>query len=936
MRTGIEIASPMGTATRPPGGRALVGSAPPADLIIGHPAVAPQNLEIAETPNGWMMRVVGGAAFVDGRQLTAPIAIGQGVVVHLGHPAQGPALRIRPVGAPTGAAGPGGQGAGPSAASAHSAGPSAASAHSAGPSAASAHSAGPSAASAHSAGPSAASAASAGPVGASSVPTPANPRSTPAPGSPGGAPAGRPPAGPATGAPTSGPSRPAAPAPQNAEPFSGASGPDAPGARRPSTQELHVGAPLAPAPSGSPAGGSPASAGSGRPPGTLTIGRARSADITLDDPLVSGRHVDLVPTQGGFRVIDRGSLNGTFVNGARVTQGMLQMGGILGVGGSFLQLVPGGLVPIDISGGEGSLEAEDLTVRVDASSEEKKRLKDQGAPDPSKKTILDDVTFSLPGRSLLAVIGPSGAGKSTLLRSLVGRPTADEGIVRFSGLDVYEHEATMRNRMGVVPQDDVVHRTLTVRRALDYGAELRFDESVQRRDREQAVDRVMSQLGLTEHSSTRIDRLSGGQRKRVSVALEMLTQPDLLFLDEPTSGLDPSLDAEVMHLLAEIAHGDDSRGVRGRTVVVITHNEVNLAQCDKILILAPGGKTAFYGAPHEVKPYFAKAMRYLGREVKDPDDLTYAQIYAFIKEDPTRSKQMFEGASARPHVRRVNVARPQQLERRSKQSMGKQVSTLARRQVNLMAADGKYLFFLLVLPVLFALLTVAVGGELGLRQPDPGEDITGESMQILTVLMVGLAFAGLAVSVRDLVGERHIYRRESAVGLRPDAYLTAKVVVLGAFAVYQGVVASVVTLMLHDPPTNSALLPAGSAEIVVAAVVLAFTCMVMGLMLSAIASNSEQIMPLLVVAVMLQLVLSGGVIDVAGQPVFEQLAWFMPARWGFSMAMSSVGITDWHPYQDDPLWSQEPGIWFLGLAMLIVWAVVYALIARWRLVKQAD
>ncbi|MGC5629324.1 ATP-binding cassette domain-containing protein [Georgenia sp. Z1344] len=929
MRTGIEIASPMGTATRPPGGRALVGSAPPADLIIGHPAVAPQNLEIAETPNGWMMRVVGGAAFVGGRQLTAPAAIGQGVVVRLGHPAQGPEIRIRPVGAPAGAGGP-------------TAGPSAASAHSAGPSAASAHSAGPSAASAHSAGPSAASAASAGPP-ASSVPTPANPRSTQAPPSPQGAPAAsgarpadsRPPAGPPTGAPASGPSRPA-PTPSNAEPFSGASGPDAPGARRPSTQELTVGAPLAPAPSGSPAAGSPASAAAGRPPGTLTVGRARSADITLDDPLVSGRHVDLVPTQGGFRVIDRGSLNGTFVNGARVTQGMLQMGGILGVGGSFLQLVPGGLVPIDISGGEGSLEAEDLTVRVDASSEERKKLKAQGAKDPSKKTILDDVTFSLPGRSLLAVIGPSGAGKSTLLRSLVGRPPADEGIVRFSGLDVYEHEATMRNRMGVVPQDDVVHRTLTVRKALDYGAELRFDESVQRRDREQAVERVMSQLGLTEHSSTRIDRLSGGQRKRVSVALEMLTQPDLLFLDEPTSGLDPSLDAEVMHLLAEIAHGDDSRGVRGRTVVVITHNEVNLAQCDKILLLAPGGKTAFYGAPHEVKPYFAKAMRYLGREVKDPDDLTYAQIYAFIKEDPTRSKQMFEGASARPHVRRVNVARPQQLDRRSKQSVGKQVSTLARRQLSLMFADGKYLFFLLVLPVLFGLLTVAVGGELGLRQPDPGETITGESMQILTVLMVGLAFGGLAVSVRDLVGERHIYKRESAVGLRPDAYLTAKMVVLGAFAVYQGLVASIITLMLHDPPTNSALLPDGSIEIVVAAVVLAFTCMVMGLMLSAIASNSEQIMPLLVVAVMLQLVLSGGVIDVAGQPVFEQIAWLMPARWGFSMAMSSVGITDWHPYQDDPLWAQEPSMWLLGLGMLIVWAIVYAIVARWRLVKQAD
>jgi ABC-type multidrug transport system ATPase subunit len=701
--------------------------------------------------------------------------------------------------------------------------------------------------------------------------------------------------------------------------------------------ELTIGAPLAPAPTGTPAGpSSPASAAAGRPPGTLTIGRSPSVEITLDDPLVSGRHVDLVPAQGGFRVIDRGSLNGTFINGARVSEGMLQMGGILGVGGSFLQLVPGGLVPIDIAGGEGSLEASDLTVRVEASPEERRRLKEKGAPDPSQKTILDDVTFNLPGRSLLAVIGPSGAGKSTLLRSLVGRPPANEGVVKFSGLDVYEYEATMRNRIGMVPQDDVVHRTLSVRKALEFGAELRFDQSVGKADREQAVERVMTQLGLTEHAGTRIDRLSGGQRKRVSVALEMLTQPDLLFLDEPTSGLDPSLDAEIMHLLATIAHGDDAKGQRGRTVVVITHNEVNLDQADKILILAPGGKNAFYGAPREVKPYFAKAMRYLGREVKDPDDLTYAQIYSFIKEDPDRSKQMFEGSSNHVRKRRVNIARPQQLERRSQQSTGRQISTLARRQIALMAADWKYLSFLLVMPVLFGVLTVAVGGELGLRTPGPAETITANAMQILTILMVGLAFAGLSVSVRDLVGERHIYKRESAVGLRPDAYLVSKILVLGVFAVYQGIVASVLTLMLHDPPTEGSLLPSGSAEIVVAAVFLAFTCMVLGLLLSAVAQTSEQIMPLLVVAVMLQLVLSGGVLEVAGQPVFEQLAWLMPARWGYNMTMSTIGITDWHPYQTDPLWAHEPGMWILGLVMLIIWAIVYGLLARWRLMKQAD
>ena len=169
-------------------------------------------------------------------------------------------------------------------------------------------------------------------------------------------------------------------------------------------------------------------------------------------------------------------------------------------------------------------------------------------------------------------MGPSGAGKSTLLKALTGEQKAQEGQVLFDGLDVYEHYPVMRNKIGVVPQNDVIHSALTVRQTLEYAAELRFAKDVSKKERRARIAEVLEDLDLTQHVDKRVKKLSGGQRKRVSTAIELLTRPSLLFLDEPTSGLDPQLDRDVMDLLASLAHGTRP-GDTGRTVVVVTHNE---------------------------------------------------------------------------------------------------------------------------------------------------------------------------------------------------------------------------------------------------------------------------------------------------------------------------------------------------------------------------
>ena len=191
------------------------------------------------------------------------------------------------------------------------------------------------------------------------------------------------------------------------------------------------------------------------------------------------------------------------------------------------------------------------------------------------------MSFPVGEKCLLAVVGPSGAGKSTLLNALTGQRPADQGTVLYDGRDLYRDYAELRQRIGLVPQDDILHAQLTVRRALAYAAELRFPQDTAKAERQARVDEVIARTGPRQRADQPIHSLSGGQRKRVSVALELLTKPSLLFLDEPTSGLDPGMDRSVMHMLRGLA--DD-----GRTVIVVTHSVLSLDVCDRLLVLAPG------------------------------------------------------------------------------------------------------------------------------------------------------------------------------------------------------------------------------------------------------------------------------------------------------------------------------------------------------------
>ncbi|HEY9330221.1 MAG TPA: FHA domain-containing protein [Streptomyces sp.] len=626
------------------------------------------------------------------------------------------------------------------------------------------------------------------------------------------------------------------------------------------------------------------------PSRTVRIGRGSGNDLVVDDLSVSRRHAELLAhTDGTYEIVDLGSHNGTFLNGQPADRAPVSPGDIVGIGHSAFCLV-GDTLQEFVDTGEVSLDVQDLAVTVDK----------------GRKTLLDHVTFPVGQKCLLGVVGPSGAGKSTLLNALTGLRPADEGTVLYDGRDLYHDYAELRQRIGLVPQDDILHAQLTVRRALGYAAELRFPQDTAKSERQERVTEVVRELGLEQRAGQPIHSLSGGQRKRVSVALELLTKPSLLFLDEPTSGLDPGMDRSVMHMLRGLA--DD-----GRTVIVVTHSVLSLDVCDRLLVLAPGGRIAYYGPPGDALAFFGFAEWPEAFEAFENDrGRPWAEEFAA---SPFH-RQYIANASAQPqlpHAAAAEVAPPPKT-----RSWGAQLRTLVRRYAAALGADRTFLVIMIALPFVMGAMTRALAGS----------RLTQETaMNALLILCVGGVLTGAANAVRELVKERVIYQRERAVGLSRSAYLMSKVVVLGTITVLQAVVLTLVGLVgvdLNAPGGEGVLLPP-LAEITLTVALLSFTAMMLGLLVSALVRKEEVTMPLLVLLAIVQVVFCGALLKLHGVPGIEQLSWLIPSRWALGAMAGTIDLARIVPGKltADPLFEHSAGIWLLDMGMLVVLSVAF-------------
>lgn len=632
----------------------------------------------------------------------------------------------------------------------------------------------------------------------------------------------------------------------------------------------------------------------------LRVGRGPENDVVIRDVLASRKHAVLRLAGDEIFVEDFSSLNGTFVNGRRLRgTAAVALGDKVTVGNSdfVIAVVDGNLTLETVAVGEGlRLDSVGFTVR------------DGRKP----KDLLRDVEFVSAHGQLLAVIGPSGAGKSTLMSVLTGANAPTSGSVRFDHQDIVENYAALRTRIGFVPQDDILHKSLTIRAALEYAARLRLPADTTPSERREQIQRVLGQLDLLEQADTRVSRLSGGQRKRASVAMELLTEPALLILDEPTSGLDPSMDKQVMDTLRRLANA-------GRVVVVVTHNVANLDVCDRVVLLAKGGVPAYFGRPDAILSNFrAENWAAVFKQASEAPDELHERFRGMVPPQPAPA------ASTRTSVTADAVVRAS--------STGRQLRAIMARQVRLLWTDRGYFVFLSLLPLVLGVLALVVPGSKGFGTPTL-KDI-GEPSQLLVVLIFGAAFMGMALSAKDLVSEREIFRRERAVGLRPAPYLLAKSIVFTGICLVQSAVMTAIVLLGKPGPEHYLLLGGPGTEIFIAIALTACVCTYLGIAISAWVHSSDQVMPLLVVTAMAQLVLAGGLIPVTGRAGLEQIAWLSPTRWGFSIGAQSIDLKTLVPSsENDWLWTHSLTQAGLAIGVLAGLGLLYWLAAWLRLVK---
>ena len=428
------------------------------------------------------------------------------------------------------------------------------------------------------------------------------------------------------------------------------------------------------------------------------------------------------------------------------------------------------------------------------------------------RQILQATSLSVAPGQLVAIAGGSGAGKTTLLEILAGLRPPSAGEVRHDGV-LRGAGVSATSRIGYVPQDDIIHLEMPLRRTLRYAARLRLPAGTSAAEADRVVDETMHDLDLADRADVPVRALSGGQRKRASIAVELLTRPNLFFLDEPTSGLDPSTAADVMRLLRRLSQ-------RGVTVILTTHEPTGIERCDRVVFLARDGHLAFTGSPTEARRYFGvdDLNEVYGRLAGEDTPAIWAK--RFTKRPAAEPNSLPESAVTVSDIKRTGVIGQWWL--------------LTRRNVDVLVRNRLTLAVLLGSPVL---VTVMMATLFRRGAFDPGGATGVGPAQIVFWIAFDGFFFGLTYGLLQIVGEMAVFRRERLAGLSVGAYVASKITAL------LPVLAGVSAVLLGVLRVLGRLPAAGwdvYAFLFVTIVVEATSALALGLLASAAVSNAAQ------------------------------------------------------------------------------------------------
>ncbi len=594
----------------------------------------------------------------------------------------------------------------------------------------------------------------------------------------------------------------------------------------------------------------------------LIIGRDEKNDIRLDGLQISNRHARLQKTGNGVYIEDLNSSNGVYFNGKRIPRHLFTASDSVQIG-SFV-------IRIDEENTVGVFDTRSKT-RIDCVKITKEVKNRAGG---GKIKLLDEVSLSIQPNEFIGLIGPSGAGKSTLMDAMNGMRPASGGSVLINNSDLYEHLDSLKQSIGYVPQDDIIHRELSVYRTLYYVAKLRLSRDVSRKEINEIINEVLDVTGLTERKDLPVSQLSGGQRKRVSIAVELITKPSIIYLDEPTSGLDPSTEEKIMKLFRQIAES-------GRTVILTTHAMENIRLFDKIVVLMRG-KLVFYGKPEEAlahvgatsfKDLYDKLEEPVEIEVKKVNESKRNEITEKVAEDWKQKFTKTPQYKANVYEPLKEIGKTQSEGVQKKRGLGivgafRQWLTLSRRYLEILFRDKLNLFILFAQAPIVALLTFLVMDN---NRP---RDIV-----YLVLALVSIWF-GTSLSAREIIRERPVYKRERMVNLGLLPYLGSKLLILG-------IIVGIQCLLLFVPLKFFDLVGLMKMPGEFGGIVQLWTMLLtagvgvaIGLLVSAIVKTSEMATSLVPLILIPQILFSGLVGVPTGIPA-KIIGLTMPVTWSF-------------------------------------------------------
>lgn len=611
----------------------------------------------------------------------------------------------------------------------------------------------------------------------------------------------------------------------------------------------------------------------------LSIGRAPDNDIVLDSPTVSRVHAYVEHFGEGEHLIRvAGDAAAIWVNDAPTRRARLHAGDQVQIGPHLFTFDGKALTQFDSQG-----------FRLDVVGVHKE-VKTKNGP----LRILDDVSMTVMPREFVALVGGSGAGKSTLLDALNGfRPA--QGQVLVNGRDLYANYDSFRRQLGYVPQHDILPTTLKVEEALHFAARLRLPADVGAEERERRIADALETVDMNSQRirQTRIDKLSGGQRKRVSIAAELIADPKLFFLDEPGSGLDPGLEKKLMYTLRKMAD-------EGRTIILITHATANILQADHVGLLSQG-RLVYFGPPRAAQEFFVV------------DD--FADIYEKIEHNGVEWRQVF--TQSKPAAYHEYVLKRQQ-KRSSALPEGqttpqagpaptralRQLLTLSQRMFRLTLSDPIAFFVaLLVMPLVGVLQGAAsetfefIGDPAILQNASlAAEQLTSNYLPAISAQTFAFGMSILAFLVgafggsQELLKERSVYLRERMINLQLLPYLGSKFLVFGAFALVQVALYLLILSLQVELPANGVLFK-GFLELTITLWLTVMVGVATGLFISAVSANATMAVYLVLVVVFFQYIFGGAIHNLRDKPI-EFQSYIASTRWATLAMGTTVGILE--------------------------------------------